>query len=252
MTVNDTAYNINLIVVTPEVEFKLAKNTAENPWELVQYRACHGRKRPPHEIENTEHREYFWIPLRPLAGRSNGNMLETKITEIEATSGLVRMHFEKFIRSRAAALQRGWWDLDPQRDYVLVEEHCDALDAQGAAVGSSRIAVEYETIAGTPVLKTARTYDQSSRNALQWTLRLESCKFGPPPAKIFELSAYGDFNPSNIKTITEPPAPIRVGIPAWIASGWMAAGLNDGFGFDAFRMCRPRRPVSPGIMKWSR
>jgi len=220
------------------LKYKLTPNTAGKSWQLLEYKASHGRNRFSQALEDYDLREYLRIPLLPLVGRLKERYIETKITEIEANSPLVRVHFENSIRSSGVILSQGWWDLDPERDYVLVEKQSEDLDAQGGRVGC-RETVQYETIAGNPVLKTARSEYQTSRRKPQSrTIKLDSCQFGPPPLKVFELSTYGAFNPHDIASITKPPSK-RIGILTWIACGWTGFGLLLALGSVLLKTRRP-------------
>jgi hypothetical protein len=230
-----------LLVVTPELRYKLAKNTADKSCQLLEYKASRGRNRFSNPIENIDLREYLRMPLLPLSGRSRGSNFETKITEIEANSPLVRVHFENSIKSSGVILSRGWWDLDPERDYALVENQSENLNAQGV-YDSGHVTVQYETIAGNPVLKTARSeYQTPCRKPQSRTIQLDFCQFGPPAAKIFELSTYGDFHPSDIKTATEPPPSQCIGRLTWIACGWTCFGILLICGSMGIRICRRKK-----------
>ena len=231
--------NTIVAITTPELEFRLSQHTPDNSWQLQKYKVSNGRPRFARSSDNGDHRPYLWIPLYPLSGRSNAD-LETKIREIEATSGLLRVHFENFVKPSETALSRGWWDFDPERNYVLIDERWENLDGQGGPVGSGFVTVEYETIEGHTVLKTAQIdYKTPHQKSQPRTVKLVSCKFGPPRSDVFELSSYGNFKPSDVEPLVELPPPTPIGVLTWIADGWTALGLTIVFGSIIRKLRRP-------------
>lgn len=211
-------------VVTPEVEFILNKAPGDASWGLTWHKASKkGRKHAASFFENSVNRPDFEMVLRPL-GEISRNWTDTKIVEIGKSADhpdCIRVSWEVGEEPNC----RGWWDLDPKRDYVLIEERFESID-RDVSLGAGRTTVEYEEIGGVPVMKAATVdYQPKGHQSQSRTLKLESCKFGPPPAEIFELSHYGQFDPQAIKTVFPPVPPTYIGILFWVAAGWTILGL---------------------------
>ena len=120
---------------------------------------------------------------------------------------------EKLCKKGESGLNRGWWDLDPERNYGLVEGKVDCFDDRESRISSNHITVEYEDIDGTNVPKVARLEHTTKEGTLVWTDEIKSCQFGPLPPKVFELATYGDFHVP--PEINEPS--YHIGILTWIA-----------------------------------
>jgi hypothetical protein len=211
----------NATVVTPEASFRLSKDAAGRPWRISRYTARE-RQRDFGAISTiSDIPLYLDASLDPLQLQSC--IVEVAITGIllnNPDSRFVRIYHERtFDMKKIAPLlkrSRGWWDLDPQCDYGLVEGKFDDLDEQGKSIGSGHITVEYETIEGRLVPKMVHTESIASKGTSQQrTVKIESCQFGPPPAKVFELASYGDLHP----TISMNKPSSQIGILTWIASG---------------------------------
>jgi cytochrome c553 len=221
-------------VVTPEALFWLIKDDADRPWRISRYTA-RDRQRDFDAITTIpEIQLYLETSLDPL-------QLQSYITEVAITGirlndpdyRFVRIYHERTIDWKNIAPRskrsRGWWDLDPQCDYGLVEGKFEDLDEQGNPTGSAHVTVEYETIDGRHVPKVVRSEHIASKStSQQWTVKIESCRFGPPPPKVFELASYGDLHP----TISMNKPSSQIEIFTWIASGCtllellIAAGLS--------------------------
>jgi hypothetical protein len=212
-------------VVTPEVEFMVHKISGDQPWRLIWHEENKGRKRFPSFLEDPNNRPDFEVIFHPISEISNVGG-ERKIVEIGAPPerpDCIRVSWE----TGPDLIYRGWWDLDPKWNYILIDEQFDLyLGAQDKWFGKGRTSAEYEAIDGMPILKTGTLEYQPKGSVSQpRTLKLESFKFGPPPGEIFELSHYGQFDPQAIKTVFPPVPPTYIGILFWVATGWTILGL---------------------------
>ncbi len=217
--------------VTPDVQFALHKDDADQPWQLVYYfnrdsRSIFSRAKP-----------YLDLPLKPLSPLSREQAITiTEMGANDSTSRLVRISFEDAAHGKPS--YRGWWELDPERDYGLVAAEYEYLDAQGARIYSKHMTVEYETIDGHHVPKVACEELLHSRGASRSTYEIESCQFKAPPRKVSELASYGGLRPP--ESAKEPAS--SLGILAWIASG----GSLLGAGLMLTSVCRRcRQPSFP-------
>jgi hypothetical protein len=222
------------MVVAPEASFGLIKDDPGKPWRISRYTARNRQKDLDSITTVPEDSLYLGAPLDPL--QLQPYVTEFAITGIRLNNAdhrFVRIYHERTIDRKNIALlpkrSRGRWDLDPQCDYGLVEGEFEDLDEQGNTTGSAHVTVEYETIEGRHVPKEIRSEHIASKGRSQeWTIEIESCRFGPPPPKVFELGTYGDLHPT--LSVNKPSSPI--GILIWIASGCtllellMASGLT--------------------------
>ena len=118
-------------------------------------------------------------------------------------------------------------DLDPKYDCGTIEKKCDSFNEKGKPTLSTHATIHYETIDGRHVPKTIGWETRyAGGEATRRSITVESCSFGPPPAKVFELTSYGDFpmpkaspEPSAHVGIFARIAALHIGILAWIAGG---------------------------------
>jgi hypothetical protein len=216
-------------ISTPEVTFQLSKDEAGQPWRLNRFTARNRRIDLDAWQSSQGKQEYLRFPLHPLQYPLQWYSTEvattTTITGINVNdkdSKFMRISYEvKLFKKGASGLNRGWSDLDPERNYGLVEAKFDYFDDKGSRVSSSHITVEYEDIDGNNVPKVARNEHTGKKGTVVWTDEIKSCRFGPPPAKVFELATYGDF-----QVPPEKNGPSEhIGILTWIASGCTLLGL---------------------------
>ncbi|MGA2060140.1 MAG: hypothetical protein ABSG67_06635 [Thermoguttaceae bacterium] len=208
-------------VVSPEASFWLIKDAAGRPWRISRYTARDRQRYLDAIATIPENPLYLETSLDPLQFQSY--ITEITITGIRLNNldhQFVRIYHERtFDRKNIALLpkrSRGWWDLDPQCDYGLVEGKFEDLDEQGNPTGSAHVTVEYETIDDRHVPKAVCSEHIASKGmSQQWTIKTESCQFGPPLAKVFELASYGDLHPKI--SMNKPSS--QIGILTWIASG---------------------------------
>jgi hypothetical protein len=222
------------MVVTPEASFGLIKDKADRPWRISRYTA-RDRLRDFEAITTIPGIQLsLETSLDPLQLQSYITQFAiTGIRLINPDHRFVRIYHERTIDMKNIAhlpkRSRGWWELDPQCDYGLVEGKFEDLDEQGNPTGSAHVTVEYETIDGRHVPKAVHSeHIDTKGTSQQWTVKIESCRFGPPPPKVFELATYGDLHPTN--SVDKPSS--QIGIFTWIASGCtllellIAAGLS--------------------------
>ena len=216
-------------ISTPEMTFQLSKDEAGQPWRLNSFTARNRRIDLDAWQSSQGKQEYLRFPLLPLPYPLQWYSTEvattTTITGIKVNnkdSKFMRISYEdKLFKKGTSGLIRGWWDLDPERNYGLVEAKFDYFDDKGSRVSSSHITVAYEDIDGKLVPKMARNEHTELKGTYIWTDEIKSCQFGPPPAKVFELTTYGDF-----KVPPENNRPSEhIGILTWTASGCTLLGL---------------------------
>jgi hypothetical protein len=191
----------DVCVRTPDVFFSLQKKSDEPSWQLHGYSA---RNRED-EVRLPPCRDQPMFLWRPPPWWPNGSGLTiTDIRPRDAASQIVRASFVQTYRavSRWARMQ-GWIDLDPKYGHAIIEKKFDCFDEKNKRTSSSHLTINYETIDGRHVPKTVRwDTDDTDGGMSRRKTTVESCRFAPPPAKVFELASYGD-----IPSPQPPPEP---------------------------------------------
>ena len=217
-------------VTTPEAGFSLKKDAGEKSWRLVD--AARNRPLDQENVPGTTNGlDFLDIPLEPLHWPSDAaGITITGIRAENPDSHFVRISYENtFAAGDPRTREQGWLDFDLQRNYGLVEGRCEYFEHKQTPAASWHATVQYETIDGNHVPKRIGSETLCVTGELhRRTIETEICRFGPPPAKVFELASYGDFR------VPEPPADpsAHIGILTWIASGTtllallLAAGLT--------------------------
>ncbi len=208
-------------VRTLDTTFVLRKEHADQPWQLHYYSAENRRKNLD-AYAVADNPKYLEVPLAPLERFPDMVGITTSITGIrmpDAHSRLARISYAHAFDFRGKmSVEQGWWDLDPARDFGLVEGRSEYPGAQDLPKGSTHVKVDYETIEGEHVPKVARQEMIGSSGSTVGVLTdtVESCRFGPPRPEVFELATYGDLHPPK-----RPSEPVfSIGVFTWIAGGW--------------------------------
>jgi hypothetical protein len=206
-----------VFVSTTDVGFGLQKKPDERSWQLRGYSV----RGPQSEVAMPRPREkpmFLWNPP-PWLPRGSGLTI-TGMRPRDAASQIVRV---SFVQTREGggrwARMQGWIDLDPTCGYGIIEKKFDCFDEKGNPTSSSHLAIHYETIDGRHVPKTMSSDDTDGMhgNSTRSKTTVESCRFGPPSAKVFELASYGDFS---------LPEPVRESPPPVYTLTWVAGGFT--------------------------
>jgi hypothetical protein len=208
----------NVEVITPGEVFDLEKKPDDKSWQLkscsVQDRrnsvAMPQSRMKPLFLWHRDGLPFYW-PCRGVT--------ITGMRVRDPDSGIVRVSFvETHEGGGRWARMQGWMDLDPKCDYGIIEKQFDGFDEKGKPTASSHITFHYETIDGRHVPKTigCENHDAAGGSSRQNTA-VESCRLGPPSAKVFELASYGDF--------PLPASPPEPRAPVYTLT-WVAAGIT--------------------------
>jgi hypothetical protein len=241
-TMNEVVHR-EVSVATLGKMFNLMR-TDNDAWQLRRYKQYDGVVKFPHWLDADNMWEHLRKPLLPLQGKLSADIYDTKIVEIETKPERIRIHFERYGKSDDAIHSRGFWELDARNNFVYAEGQYETIDRQGLSTSQSRGRVEYETIEGVSVMKTAHhEYRKSNEEQTLRTVKLGSCKFSPPPPDVFEIATYGKFDTSKFGQNEEPAPQVTLGILAWITGGWGMLGLLVLLGFTLLK--NRNRGLSP-------
>jgi hypothetical protein len=210
----------DVIVRTPDVVFGLEKKPDNKAWQLRSYSV---RSRES-EVAMPRLREKpmpLWYPWPWLP--SGPGLTITGIHARDADSRVVRVSYAETREGGGQwARMQGWIDLDPKYDYGIIEKKFDCFDDKGNPTSSSDVTIHYETIDGKRVPKTicSESHGLDGSSSRRETT-VESCRLGPPPAKVFELSSYGDY------PLPGPPHEPRFSVPmlTWVVGGFTLLAL---------------------------
>ncbi len=135
------------------------------------------------------------------------------------------------------ARQQGWLDLDPKRGCSLVERRSDSFDEKESPTFSMHTKIDYETVDGRDVPKTICLESHGvDGGSTHHSMTIESCQFGLPPAKVFELASYGDFP---LPKSGQQPSAYRF---AWVASAFTLLAMLFGCCTTLMSVRRRRLP----------
>jgi hypothetical protein len=206
-------------VRTPDAAFGLTKKRDEKSWQLNGYSVRDRRSEVemPRPCEKPRFLSCpvgipFWLSIGP-------GLTITGIRARDADSQVVRVSFVNISEGGGPwTKMQGWMDLDPKCAFGIIESKSDNSDEKGNATSFSHTTIHYKTIDGIHVPKNICWEGQTRGVDDGWNRSnrtVESCRFGPPPAKVFELASYGDFRP---EPRHEPRSPVYAF--TWAAGGF--------------------------------
>jgi len=210
----------DVLVRTPDVVFDVRKEPDEKSWQLNRYSVqdCRNGVEMPRSSEDEKPMFLRYTFCLPPWWPKGPGLTITGMRARDADSQVVRVSFvETHAGGGQWARMQGWVDLDPDCACGIIERKSDSFDEKGNPPPSTHTTIHYETIDGRHVPKTICLETRGvDGGATRWSMTVESCNFGPPPAKVFEVASYGDF------PLPEPTHEPRFSIHTltWVASGF--------------------------------